>query len=86
MTAEVISYARVSTKDQNLDLQRDALERAGGGRIYEDRASGASGAAGAGACAGGGVRRRLDRGLARRPARTLHDDLIALTRQCFIKR
>lgn len=38
-----IGYARVSTEDQNLDLQRQALEAAGCERIYEDR--GVSGAA-----------------------------------------
>jgi DNA invertase Pin-like site-specific DNA recombinase len=37
----IIGYARCSSADQNVDLQRDALARAGAERIFEEHASGA---------------------------------------------
>jgi DNA invertase Pin-like site-specific DNA recombinase len=37
----LVGYARISTEDQNLDLQRDALTRAGCERIFTDIAGGA---------------------------------------------
>ena len=35
----LIGYARISTIDQNLDLQLDALKNVGCEKIYEDRIS-----------------------------------------------
>ena len=36
-----VGYARVSTPDQSADLQRDALEQSGCGKIFHEVASGA---------------------------------------------
>ena len=40
--AEVVGYARVSTQDQKLDLQTDALDRAGCERECHNKVSGRS--------------------------------------------
>ncbi len=36
----LVGYARVSTQDQNLDMQRKALTEAGCGKLFEEKATG----------------------------------------------
>jgi len=38
---QLVGYCRVSTKEQNLDLQREALQAAGCTKIFEEKISGA---------------------------------------------
>ncbi len=38
----ILGYARVSTKDQNLNLQIEALKKAGCEKIYQEKISGAT--------------------------------------------
>ena len=49
-TGVLIGYASVSTEDQKLDLQHDALGQLGCHRVFEDRASGARTTAWIGRC------------------------------------
>jgi DNA invertase Pin-like site-specific DNA recombinase len=39
----LVGYARVSTQDQTLDLQKDALEKTGCTKLFTDTASGVNG-------------------------------------------
>jgi DNA invertase Pin-like site-specific DNA recombinase len=41
MSGQTVGYARVSTRDQNPQLQMDALEQAGCDRVFVEKASGA---------------------------------------------
>lgn len=63
--ATLIGYARVSTQDQSLDLQLDALEQAGCQVVYSDRISGKT-------------TRRERKGLSRALARAKRGDTLVI--------
>src|SRR4051794_22870493 len=73
MPAVIIGYARVSSDDQNIDLQPNALTQAGCTRLSDDRSGRPQGGAdGFRTCPGGVTQRQSSRRMTARPARPLN--------------